>query len=69
MLVSNAGGGRPGRFLDQDPHDLRRRQVLNAVTHLDLAYAFGSRFAARAGGAMLLVSALGAIHGLAEHGP
>jgi len=64
LLVSNAGGGRPGRFLDQDPEDLRRRLVLNTVTHLDLAYAFGGRLVGRGAGAMVLVSALGAIHGL-----
>ncbi|WP_433366156.1 hypothetical protein ACQPZX_37195 [Actinoplanes sp. CA-142083] len=33
LLVSNAGGGKPGRFLDQEPDDLRQRLTLNAVTH------------------------------------
>lgn len=64
LLVSNAGDGRPGRFLDQAPDDLRRRLTLNAVTHLDLAHAFGRRLVHRGGGAMVLVAALGAIHGL-----
>jgi hypothetical protein len=64
LLVSNAGGGRPGRFLDQDVPDLHRRLTLNTTTHFELAHAFGRRFAARGGGAMVLVSALGAIHGL-----
>jgi short-subunit dehydrogenase len=64
LLISNAGNGRPGRFLDQEPDDLRRRLNLNTVTHLELAYAFGRRFVRRGGGAMILVAALGAIHGL-----
>jgi uncharacterized protein len=64
LLVSNAGDGRPGRFLDQEPDDLRQRLTLNTVTHLELAHAFGRRFVARGGGAMVLVAALGAIHGL-----
>ncbi|MBN0047619.1 SDR family NAD(P)-dependent oxidoreductase [Streptomyces actuosus] len=64
LLVSNAGAGRPGLFLDQDLDDLRTRLTLNTTTHLELAHAFGRRFTARGGGAMLLVSALGALHGL-----
>ncbi|NYJ35878.1 SDR family NAD(P)-dependent oxidoreductase [Nocardiopsis aegyptia] len=64
LLISNAGAGRPGRFLDQDVADLHRRHTVNSTTHLDLAHAFGRRFAARGRGGMVLVSALGAIHGL-----
>ena len=64
MLVSNAGEGRPGPFLEQDLGDLHRRFTLNATTHLELAHAFGRRFAARGRGGILLVSALGALHGL-----
>ncbi|MFI9815923.1 SDR family NAD(P)-dependent oxidoreductase [Saccharothrix variisporea] len=64
LLVSNAGGGHPGRFLDQDLPDLHRRLVLNTTTHLDLAHGFGRRFVERGRGAMVLVSALGAVHGL-----
>jgi short-subunit dehydrogenase len=64
LLVSNAGDGRPGLFLDQERADLTRRLTLNTVTHLELAYAFGHRFAGRGGGAMVLVAALGAMHGL-----
>jgi uncharacterized protein len=64
LLVSNAGTGRPGLFLDQDLPDLQRRLTLNTVTHLELAHAFGRRFVRRGSGAMVLVSALGAVHGL-----
>lgn len=64
LLVSNAGAGRPGRFLDQDVTDLHPRHVLNATTHLELAHAFGHRLVRRGGGGIVLVSALGALHGL-----
>jgi uncharacterized protein len=64
LLVSNAGSGRPGRFLDQDLPDLHHRLTLNTTTHLELTHAFGRRFVQRGRGAMVLVSALGAVHGL-----
>jgi short-subunit dehydrogenase len=64
LLVSNAGDGHPGRFLDQALDDLHRRLTLNATAHLDLAYGFGRRLMARGRGGIILVSALGAIHGL-----
>lgn len=64
LLISNAGAGRPGRFVDQDLADLHRHLTLNTTTHLELAHAFGRRFVERGGGAMVLVSALGAAHGL-----
>ena len=64
LLISNAGTGRPGRFLDQDLPDLHRRLTLNTTTHLELAHAFGHRFRDRDRSAMVLVSALGARHGL-----
>lgn len=64
LLVSNAGTGRPGRFLDQDVPDLHRRLTLNTTTHLELAHAFGTRLVRRERGAIVLVSALGAMHGL-----
>lgn len=68
LLVSNAGGGRPGTLLDQPLDDLHRRLTLNATTHLELTHAFGRRFVARGRGGdrsgIVLVSALGAIHGL-----
>jgi hypothetical protein len=64
LLISNAGAGRPGLLLDQDLDELHRRFTLNATTHLDLVHAFGRRFVARGRGGIVLVSALGAVHGL-----
>ena len=64
LLISNAGSGRPGPLLGQPLEDLHSRFTLNAVTHLDLVYAFAPRLVARGRGGILLVSALGAVHGL-----
>jgi len=64
LLVSNAGAGHPGRFVEQDVDDLHRRLRLNAVSHLELSHAFGRRLAARGHGGMVLVSALGASAGI-----
>lgn len=64
LLVSNAGTARPGNFLDQDRDDLGARLTLNTVTHLDLAHAYGKRLTARGAGAIVLVAALGARHGI-----
>jgi uncharacterized protein len=64
LLISNAGGGRPGQLLDQPLDDLHARLILNATSHLDLVHAFAPRFVSRTRGGILLVSALGALHGL-----
>lgn len=69
LLVSNAGGGRPGPYVDQDLDELHRRLVLNATTHLELSHAFGRRLTARSQrrtvrGGIVIVSALGAQHGI-----
>jgi hypothetical protein len=64
LLISNAGGGRPGRLLDQPLTDLHARLTLNAVTHLELVHAIAPRMVARGHGGIVLVSALGALQGL-----
>jgi short-subunit dehydrogenase len=64
LLVSNAGSGQPGAFLDQRLDDLHNRLRLNTITHMELTHAFGRRFVARGGGGIILVAALGAMHGL-----
>src|SRR5512140_2102426 len=68
LLVSNAGAGHPGRFVDQDLDDLHRRLRLNTVAHLDLAHAFSRRLVARGHGGIVLVSALGASAGIPNMG-
>ena len=66
LLVSNAGAGQPGAFLPADPGDLHRRLRLNVGAHLDLVHGFATRFVARGGGAVEIVSALGAVDGIAH---
>jgi short-subunit dehydrogenase len=68
LLVSNAGAGHPGRFVDQELEDLHRRLRLNAVAHLELAHAFSRRLVARGRGGVVLVSALGASAGIPNMG-
>jgi short-subunit dehydrogenase len=64
LLVSNAGAGQPGRFLDQNVDDLRSILRLNSLSHLSLTHYFGNRFARRGRGGVLLVSAMGAVNGI-----
>jgi short-subunit dehydrogenase len=64
LVVSNAGTGQPGHFLDQDHGDQLTRVRLNALSHLNVAYAFGGRLARRGGGGIILGGAMGAAHGI-----
>jgi len=63
-VISNAGTGNPGRFIEQDPEGLLRTFKLNAVSHLNVARRFAPRFVARGGGGLLLGGAMGAAHGI-----
>jgi uncharacterized protein len=64
LVVSNAGTGQPGHFLEQDHREQLGRFRLNALAHLNIAYAFGGRLAQRGGGGIILGGALGAAHGI-----
>lgn len=64
LLVSNAGSGIPGEFLGHRLDALRGIVRLNTLAHLDLTHHFGQRLKRRGRGGMLLVSALGASHGI-----
>ncbi|HTY31735.1 SDR family NAD(P)-dependent oxidoreductase [Mycobacterium sp.] len=64
LLVSNAGAGLPGPFLDSDLQAQRAILRLNTAAHLGLTHHFGERLARRGRGGIVLVSALGAIHGV-----
>ena len=64
LLVSNAGAALPGPFLDSDLQAQRAILRLNTASHLGLTHHFGERFARRGRGGIVLVSALGAIHGV-----
>jgi short-subunit dehydrogenase len=64
LVVSNAGTGQPGHFLGQDHREQLVRFRLNALSHLNIAYTFGERFAQRGGGGLILGGAMGAAHGI-----
>src|SRR5581483_7256070 len=64
LVVSNAGTGHPGHFLEQDHRDQLERFRLNALSHFNIAYTFGKRFARRGGGGLILGGAMGAAHGI-----
>ncbi|WP_374022761.1 SDR family NAD(P)-dependent oxidoreductase [Mycobacterium sp. HNNTM2301] len=64
LLVSNAGAALPGPFLDSDLQAQRAILRLNTAAHLGLTHHFGARLARRGRGGILLVSALGAKHGV-----
>ncbi len=64
LVVSNAGAPHLGPFLDRDAADLHADVALNATAHLDIAHHFGRRLRERGRGGLVLVSALGALHGL-----
>ena len=64
LLVSNAGAALPGPFLNSDLQAQRAILRLNTAAHLGLSHHFGQRLARRGRGGIILVSALGAIHGV-----
>jgi short-subunit dehydrogenase len=64
LLVSNAGLALPGPFLESDVDAQRAILRLNTAAHLALTRHFGEGLAQRGRGGIVLVSALGAIHGV-----
>ena len=64
LLISNAGTGRPGKFLSFAEEELKYILELNAVSHLSLVHHFGKKLAARRKGGILLTGAMGALGGV-----
>ncbi|OBK45392.1 SDR family oxidoreductase [Mycobacterium sp. 1081908.1] len=64
LLISNAGVALPGAFVDSDLQAQRAILRLNTAAHLGLTHHFGERLARRGRGGIILVSALGAVHGV-----
>jgi hypothetical protein len=60
LVVSNAGTGQPGHFLEQDHREQLVRFRLNALSHLNITHAFGGR----GGGGIILGGAMGAAQGI-----
>jgi uncharacterized protein len=48
LVVSNAGTGNPGGFLNEKHDELLGRFRLNALSQLNMAHHFGAKLAARA---------------------
>jgi uncharacterized protein len=64
LVVSNAGTGQPGHFLEQDHREQLERFRLNSLSHFNIARKFCERFAKRGGGGLLFGGAMGAAHGI-----
>ncbi len=64
LVVSNAGTGSPGRFLDKDREELMQLLRLNTAAHLDIAHHFGERLVRRGTGGLIFVGAMGADKGI-----
>jgi short-subunit dehydrogenase len=64
LLISNAGTGDVGRFLDRAPDELAARIHLNATSHLLIAHHYARAMAAGKRGGILLTGAMGAVEGV-----
>jgi len=64
LVVSNAGTVNLGEFLSFDRSLLHQMVRLSVSAHLDLAYHFGERLAARKRGGIILLSGMGASQGV-----
>lgn len=64
LVVSNAGTGKPGKFLTNDRHEMTELLRLNTLAHLDIAYHFGQKLARRGRGGFLFVGAMGSDKGV-----
>lgn len=64
LLISNAGTGKPGKFLTLNKDEHKWFMQLNAISHLSLAHHFGRKFASRKKGGILLTGAMGATEGV-----
>lgn len=58
LVVSNAGAGKMGGFLQNSSADLRDMLMLNVITQMELSHGFATRLASRGrrGGLLLLSS-------------
>lgn len=64
LLISNAGTGKPGKFLLFDEKEQNYFVRLNALSHFSLTHYFGRRLAKRRRGGVLLTGAMGATDGV-----
>src|SRR5262249_15769659 len=64
LLISNAGTGKPGKFLSFEEDEQKWFIQLNAISHLSLTHYFGRRLSKRGKGGVLLTGAMGAADGV-----
>jgi uncharacterized protein len=64
LLVSNAGTGKPGKFLSFTYGEHKYFLQLNALSHFHLTHYFGQRLATRKNGGILITGAMGATEGV-----
>src|SRR5271156_5941085 len=64
LVVSNAGTGNPGRFLQKSREELMQLLRLNTAAHLDIARHFGERLVRSGSGGVVFVGAMGAEKGI-----
>src|SRR5271156_3361913 len=64
LVVSNAGTGKPGKFLTNDRHEMAELLRLNTLAHLDIAHHFGKKLARRGRGGFLFLGAMGSDKGV-----
>jgi short-subunit dehydrogenase len=64
LVVSNAGSGKPMRFLDKDPEQIVRLLRLNSLASALIVRHYAPHMVRRGSGGILLVGAMGADLGL-----
>jgi short-subunit dehydrogenase len=64
LVVSNAGTGNPGSFIEKNRDDLLIDVRLSVTAHLELCHHFAPVLVKRGHGGILLVGAMGASHGV-----
>jgi uncharacterized protein len=64
LVISNAGSGHPGEFLQHSMDTLQRIVRLNVLSHLAISHHFGQRLRKRGRGGIILVAAMGASQGI-----
>ena len=63
LVISNAGGANPGRFLDKESSELAMTLRLSALAHAEIARHFGRMLVERRRGGLVFVGAMGAENG------
>ncbi len=64
LVVSNAGSGNPGEFIEKKQEELLKMINTSVVAHLKITHHFSKKMAKMKRGGIILVSAMGANHGL-----